>query len=105
MLFGTNSTMSEWLVEYHPEIARDLRQIDEAVWLRIRKAIDVHYARLPSPGKPLTHELRNYRTFRVGNWRAIGRLKGSTLTIFVVQHRNKGYGPDLIRTLKRRDLH
>ncbi len=95
--------MNVWHVEYHTEvISRDLRIIDEPVWNRIRETIDTHYAQLPSPGKPLTRELRLFRTLRVGDFRAICRLRRDILTIFTVRHRSKGYGPDLLKLLKRR---
>ena len=96
--------MNVWHVEYHSEvILRELRFIDVPVWDRIRETIDSHYAQLPSPGKPLTRELRLYRTLRIGDFRAICRLRGDTLTVFTVRHRSKGYGPDLLKLLKRRD--
>ena len=96
--------MNVWHVEYHSEvILRELRFIDVPVWDRIRETIGSHYAQLPSPGKPLTRELRLYRTLRIGDFRAICRLRGDILTVFTVRHRSKGYGPDLLKLLKRRD--
>lgn len=96
--------MSVWRVEYHSEvITRDLRVIDASMWNRIRETIDIHYAQLPSPGKSLTRDLRLYRTLRVGDFRAICHLRGNTLVVFTVRHRSKGYGPDLLKLLKRRN--
>ena len=96
--------MNVWRVEYHKEvILRDLQVIDAPVWNRIRETIDNHYAQLPSPGKPLTHGLRLYRTLRIGDFRAICHLRGEFLIVFVVRHRNKGYGSDLLKLLKRRN--
>src|SRR5258708_6576679 len=94
-LCTTSSAMSAWRVEYHTEVIReDSRRIDAPVWNRVRETIELHYALLPTPGKPLSHELRSCRTLRIGDWRAICRLKGSMLTIFTVRHRSRGYGPD-----------
>jgi len=96
--------MNVWRVEYHKEvILRDLQVIDAPVWSRIRETIDTHYAQLPSPGKPLTHDLRLYRTLRIGDFRAICHLRGEFLIVFVVRHRSKGYGSDLLKLLKRRN--
>lgn len=95
--------MNLWRVEYHVAVAHDLRTVDASVWDRIRETIQTHYAHLPSPGKPLTHELRLYRTLRIGDFRAICRLRGDALVVFTVRHRSKGYGPDLLKLLKRRN--
>ncbi|MEJ0053733.1 MAG: hypothetical protein WDN10_03360 [bacterium] len=97
--------MSAWRVSYHSEvIAKDARSLDASVWKCVHTSIEQQYARMALPGKPLGYPLSDYRSLRVGDWRAIRRCKKDELIVLVLRHRSQGYGPDLLRALKRRSF-
>lgn len=72
--------------------AEDLPKIDTSVRMNIAAAIDEKLGTAPETfGKPLRHTMRLLRVLRVGDWRVVFRIEGSTVLVGAIRHRRDGY--------------
>ncbi|MDP3764537.1 MAG: type II toxin-antitoxin system RelE/ParE family toxin [bacterium] len=78
---------------YHYLVTQDDIPKLSTVWKKnIRRAIETKLITNPEVyGKPLRRSLKNYRKLRVGDYRVIFRIDGSSVKIFVIQHRSIVY--------------
>jgi mRNA interferase RelE/StbE len=76
-------------VLYHPAVVReDIPSLDAAAKRRIKKAIEQKLTTDPEAfGKPLRRSLKGYRKLRVGDYRVVFRVTGSTVYILAILHR------------------
>jgi mRNA interferase RelE/StbE len=85
--------MRKWEIIYLATALADARKLDMRVRLLIEQAVDMKLVHDPEKfGKPLRYTLRNYRVFRVGDWRVVFRAKEFTVLIISIRHRKLGYG-------------
>lgn len=70
----------------------DLPKLDAFVRAEIAIAIEDKLETAPETfGKPLRHTMRLMRVLRVGDWRVVFVITGTTVYILTVRHRKKGY--------------
>ena len=71
----------------------DLPKIDAFVRAGIAVVIEEKLTVAPEVfGKPLRHTMRLLRVLRVGDWRVVFIIVGTTVRILTIRHRKKGYG-------------
>lgn len=85
-----------WLVQFHPDAAKDLRKLDRADAARILKTLEKRIAVRKDPrtlGAPLRGEHEGYWRWRVGHYRVIARIEDERITLLVVRvaHRKEVY--------------
>ena len=82
-----------YLLRYHELVVRqDIPQLSSEWKERIKLLIEEKLSEHPEVfGKPLRRSLKNYRKFRVGDYRVIFRIEKSSVKIFVIQHRSVVY--------------
>ncbi len=80
-------------VIYHPDIPKhDLSKIPQNIRDIIRRAIEERLIREPfMVGEPLRNSLKGHRKLRVGDYRVIYRVQGSTIIILKIGHRKDVY--------------
>lgn len=82
-----------WSVELHPDAARELDKLDPQIERRIRKFLLERLARLDDPrsiGKALHGaELREYWSYRVGDFRLICEFINNRLVVLVLRVGNR----------------
>ena len=80
-------------VIYHPDVLKeDLSTIPANIKKRIRKAIENRLFTEPIlSGKPLRQSLKGHRRIRVGDWRIIYLVEGSTVIVLKVGNRKDVY--------------
>ena len=77
---------------YHPEVKDDIRNIPANMKARICKAVEIRLQSDPILyGKPMRQSLEGYRRLRVGDWRVIYRVEGSTVIILKIGNRKNVY--------------
>lgn len=77
---------------YHPEVASDIAGFPKNIKERIRKAIEERLILDPIRfGEPLRRSLAPYRKLRVGDYRVIYQVQGSTVVILKIGHRKEVY--------------
>ncbi|MDF1536867.1 MAG: type II toxin-antitoxin system RelE/ParE family toxin [bacterium] len=84
---------AKFLVRYHPDVkAEDIPALPKAVKNRIRKAIEERLTAAPHDyGQPLRRSLKGYWKLRVGDYRVVYRIKGNSVIILGIMHREKIY--------------
>jgi mRNA interferase RelE/StbE len=85
-----------WIVEFHPDAARELKKLDRVQAARIVRTLETRIAALDDPrtvGAPLKGEQKGYWRWRIGDYRIIARIEGQRITILVVRiaHRREVY--------------
>lgn len=76
---------------YHPEVASDIAGFPKNIRERIR-AIEERLILDPIRfGEPLRRSLAPYRKLRVGDYRVIYQVQGSTVVILKIGHRKEVY--------------
>jgi len=82
-----------YIVEYHPDVLNeDVCRLDHSKKKIIATAIEDKLCEAPEVfGKPLRNDLRNYRSFRVADYRIIFRLAGRVIKILKIGHRSNVY--------------
>ncbi len=86
------------ILYHHLVIDDDIPKLPSAWKKKIRQAIESRLTTEPSLyGKPLRRSLKNYRKLRVGNYRVIFRIEGSSVKIFIIEHRTAVYTAALKR--------
>ena len=84
--------MREWEIVYLATALADARKLDAQDRLLIEHAVDTKLMHDPERfGKPFRYTLKNYRGFRVGNWRVIFRIRENLLIVVSIRHRKQGY--------------
>ncbi len=80
-------------IKYHKTvISDDISKLSPDIKNRIKKAIEEKLVFHPDVfGKPLRKSLKGYRKLRVGDYRAIFRIKNKTILIFAIGHRSVIY--------------
>lgn len=80
-------------VIYHPDVLKhDLFRFPRNIKEIIRRAIEERLMREPFlGGEPLRHSLKGHRKLRVGDYRVIYRVQGSTIIILKIGHRKDVY--------------
>ena len=80
-------------IRYHELVVKeDIPRLPSEWHAKIKRAIENRLTTHPEAyGKPLRQSLRGYRKLRVGDWRVIFRIEGSTVKIFIIQHRSVVY--------------
>lgn len=88
-------------VLFHPEVEGDLDTLGRSWQKRIVGAIASKLAKDPASfGKPLRHELRNYYSLRVGDYRVIYFLEPDTVYVVMVRHRKDVYKEAVNRVIR-----
>lgn len=77
-------------IEYNVEAQRDLRKLSPDVARRILAKIDRLTGGLTGDVKRLRNIKPDYR-LRVGDWRVLFAIEGSTIVIHHVSHRSTAY--------------
>jgi mRNA interferase RelE/StbE len=85
-----------WLIEFHPDAAKELKKLDRAVAARIVRTLETRIAPLDDPrsvGAPLKGEHEGYWRWRIGDYRVVARIEAERITILVVRvaHRREVY--------------
>jgi mRNA interferase RelE/StbE len=85
-----------WIVEYDPEVERDLRKLDPSIQREILDYIDNRIATESDPrrfGKPLRHSKFGLWRYRVRDYRIICEIQAARLVVLVVAvgHRRSVY--------------
>jgi len=82
-----------YTLKYHPDIKNtDLPKIDTKNRNMIKKAIEELLARHPEIyGKLLQRTLKSYWKLRVGDYRVIFKVSGTSVFIFGIIHRKEAY--------------
>ncbi len=70
-------------VIYTEEAAKRINRLDVAVKERVRKVIS-RMSEHPELGKPLTGLLSGRRSYRVGDWRILYKIRRSELLILIL---------------------
>lgn len=82
----------KYVLIYHSEVKEDIRNIPANIKTRIRKAIEARLQVDPIQyGQPLRQSLKGHRKLRVGDWRVIYRIEGSTVIILMIGNRKDVY--------------
>lgn len=87
--------MSQWNLQYAPDVVRWLRKADPHVARRVRDALTAVVAtgQPRSRGKALTGPLAGLWRYRVGDWRDICDIHDEQLTVLALDagHRSEIY--------------
>jgi mRNA interferase RelE/StbE len=80
-------------LRYHPDVRDvDIRQLNETLKKRIKKAIEERLSLSPhNYGEPLRKSLRGYWKLRVGDYRVIYKIDGNEVWIFAIINRKDVY--------------
>ncbi len=80
-------------VVYHPDVPKhDLLKIPQNIKAIIRRAIEERLMQEPfMAGESLRHSLKGHRKLRVGDYRVIYRVQGSTVSVLKIGHRKDVY--------------
>lgn len=85
-----------WTIEFLPDAAREIKQLDRVVAARIVKTLETRIATLADPrdlGSQLKGEHAGYWRWRIGDYRVIARIEDARIAIIVVRvaHRREVY--------------
>ncbi|HWT11606.1 MAG TPA: type II toxin-antitoxin system RelE/ParE family toxin [Allosphingosinicella sp.] len=85
-----------WLIEFHPDAAKELKKLDRGVAARIVRTLEARIAPLDDPrglGAPLKGGQEGYWRWRIGDYRVVARIEDERITILVVRvaHRREAY--------------
>jgi mRNA interferase RelE/StbE len=85
-----------WLIEFHPDAAKELKKLDRKAAGRIVRTLETRIAPLDDPrglGAPLKGEHEGYWRWRIGDYRVVARIEEQRITILVVRvaHRREVY--------------
>jgi len=80
-------------LRYHPDVRDiDIRQLNETLKKRIKKAIEERLSLSPHHyGEPLRKSLKGYWKLRVGDYRVIYKINGNEVWIFAIKNRKDVY--------------
>lgn len=85
-----------WRIEFHPDAAKELGQLDRAAAARIVKTLETRIATQDDPrtlGAALRGEHAGYWRWRIGDYRVVARIEDARITILIVRvaHRREVY--------------
>jgi len=82
-----------YTLKYHPDVKKtNLPKIDTKNKSMLKKAIEERLSRHPEIyGKPLQRTLKSYWKLRVGDYRVIFKVYGTSVFIFGIIHRKEVY--------------
>jgi mRNA interferase RelE/StbE len=85
-----------WLIEFHPDAAKELKKLGREAAARIVRTLETRIAPLDDPrtlGAPLKGGHEGYWRWRIGDYRVIARIEDEKITILVVRvaHRREAY--------------
>lgn len=79
-------------VLYRKKVKKSIGKLDTSIKILIKSRIDKNLVNTENPrlyGKALTGNLRNYRRYRVGNYRIIAEIKDNELIVLAFDE-NRG---------------
>ena len=80
-----NEMGNQWEIIYHKEVDGDLKSVGPAAARRIIKTIDKKLVSDPATfGAPLSHNLRNFRKLRIGDFRVVYQVRHKKVIVFVL---------------------
>jgi len=75
----------KWEIIYHKDVDEDLKSVGPAAARRIIKIIDKKLVCEPEKfGSPLSHNLRNFRKLRIGDFRVVYQVFSKKVIVFVL---------------------
>ena len=75
----------KWEIIYHKDVDEDLKSVGPAAARRIIKTIDKKLACEPEKfGAPLSHNLRDFRKLRIGDFRVVYQVLHKKVIVFVL---------------------
>jgi mRNA interferase RelE/StbE len=80
----------EYQIQYKPRALRDLEALAPAVNVRVMKKLDALRHDLAGNVKRLVSYTPGWR-LRVGDWRVLFEISGSTIVVWRVVHRSEAY--------------
>ena len=85
-----------WLIEFHPDAAKELKALDRKTAARILRTLEERIAALDDPrkiGAPLKGEHKGYWRWRIGDYRLIARIVDERIMVLIVRvaHRREAY--------------
>ena len=81
----------EYNIVYKLSVKKDLRKIDKKELPGILNEIENMLKGNPLKGKELESEFAGLLSYRVGNYRAVYTILGSTVLILRISHRKNAY--------------
>jgi len=74
-----------WEIIYHKDVDEDLKSVGPAAARRIVKTIGKKLAFEPEKfGTPLSHNLRDFRKLRIGDFRVVYKVHHKKVIVFVL---------------------
>lgn len=75
----------KWEIIYHKDVDEDLKRVGPAAARRIIKTIDKKLSCDPGKfGAPLSHNLKDFRKLRIGDFRVVYQVVHEKVIIFVL---------------------
>ncbi|MBI9088123.1 MAG: type II toxin-antitoxin system RelE/ParE family toxin [Desulfobacterium sp.] len=75
----------KWEIVYHKDVDEDLKSVGPAAARRIVRTIDKKLAYEPEKfGAPLSHNLKDFRKLRIGDFRVVYQVAHKKVIIFVL---------------------
>lgn len=82
----------KYTIVYHPFVARDSARLDPFWRQEVKRVIEEKLLTKPDLyGAPLRQTLRGYRKLRVGDYRIVYRIVGTTVRVLGIIQRSGGY--------------
>ena len=74
-----------WEIIYHKDVDADLKSVGPAAARRIILTINDKLAKAPEKfGAPLSHNLKNFRKLRIGDYRVVYQVFNKRVVVFVL---------------------
>lgn len=74
-----------WDILYHKDVDDDLKSVGPSAAGRIIKTIDKKLTTAPDQyGIPLSHNLKNFRKLRIGDYRVVYRIVEQKVIVYVL---------------------
>ncbi len=88
-----------YIIEYADKVVKlDLPALPKPWRLAVKRSLEDKLAKRPEIyGQPLHGTLSGYRKFRIGNYRAIFKIKNGVIKIFIIDLRSRVYETALRR--------
>lgn len=81
----------EYNIVYKSSIKKDIKKVNKRERLRILNEIENVLKSAPLKGKELKGEFRGISSYRIGDYRVIYTVLGSTILILRINHRKNAY--------------
>lgn len=87
-----NSGNKVYKIVYSKNAQEDLPEIAKSIQKTIRNAINERLTKDPIVfGKPLSHNLKSYKSLRVGNYRVIYNISKEKKMVFIIAIKHRSY--------------